>query len=123
MKFQSTELAKKLFPYEAYNSWKKIIEANPEKCTLLSYQGLGGGISISHDDYLKAWNELKILRKSFLLKMDQYDAVISPTCPITPPSVQKLLENDDFFTKIKFTFTEKYKGCKSFRFSICYFTY
>ena len=28
--------------------------------------------------------------------MDQYDAVISPTCPITPPLVQKLLENDDF---------------------------
>ena len=24
--------------------------------------------------------------------MDQYDAVISPTCPITPPSVQKLLK-------------------------------
>ena len=31
--------------------------------------------------------------------MDQYDALISPTCPITPPSVQKLLENDDFFTE------------------------
>ena len=52
-----------------------------------------GGISISYDDYLKTWNELKILRKSFLLKMDQYDAVISPTCQITTPSVQKLLEN------------------------------
>ena len=38
-----------------------------------------GGISISHDDYLKAWNELKNFKKKFLLKMDQYDAVISPT--------------------------------------------
>ena len=96
---KSTELAKKLFPYEAYNSWKKIIEANPEKMHPPVLSRFRGGISISHDDYLKAWNELKILRKSFLLKMDQYDAVISPTCPITPPSVQKLLENDDFFTK------------------------
>ena len=81
------------------NSWKKIIEANPEKMHPPVLSRFRGGISISHDDYLKAWNELKILRKSFLLKMDQYDAVISPTCPITPPSVQKLLENDDFFTK------------------------
>ena len=96
---ESTELAKKLFPYEAYKSWKKIIEAHPNKMHTPVLSRFRGGISISHDDYLKAWNELKILRKSFLLKMDQYDAVISPTCPITPPSVQKLLENDDFFTK------------------------
>ena len=96
---ESTELAKKLFPYEAYNSWKKIIEANPEKMHPPVLSRFRGGLSISHDDYLKAWNELKNIRKSFLLKLHQYDAVISPTCPIIPPLVQKLLENDDFFTK------------------------
>lgn len=96
---KATELAKNLFPYEAYESWKKIIETNPEKMHPPVLSRFRGGMSISYNDYLKAWSELKKIRKSFLNKIYEYDAVISPTCPIKPPLVQELLENDDFFTK------------------------
>ena len=96
---KATQLAKKLFPYEAYNSWKKIIEANPEKMHPPVLERFRAGKSISYNDYLEAWNELENIRRSFLLKIHEYDAVLSPTCPITPPLVQKLLENDEYFTK------------------------
>ena len=80
---KATQLAKKLFPYEAYNSWKKIIEANPEKMHPPVLERFRAGKSISYNDYLEAWNELENIRRSFLLKIHEYDAVLSPTCPIT----------------------------------------
>ena len=67
--FKSTELAKKLFPYEAYKSWKKIIEAHPKKMHPPVLSRFRGGMSISYNDYLKAWSELKKIRKSFLNKI------------------------------------------------------
>ena len=54
---KATELAKNLFPYEAYESWKKIIETNPEKMHPPVLSRFRGGMSISYNDYLKAWSE------------------------------------------------------------------
>ncbi len=95
---EATEIAKKLFPYEAYNSWKKIIEANPEKMYPPILSRFRGGINITRKEYLAAWNELKRLRTIFISKIKKCDAVIAPTCPIMPPLVEKLLENFNFFT-------------------------
>ena len=96
---KATELSKKLFPYEAYNTWGEKIEANPEKMYPPVLSRFRGGCNITDKDYLDAWNELKNIRKSFMLKIQKYDALISPTCPITPPLVQKLLKDEEFFTK------------------------
>ena len=78
---------------------KKKIEANPEKMHPPVLSRFRGGVSITDKDYLDAWNELKNIRKSFMLKIQECDALISPTCPIKPPLVQKLLECDNFFTE------------------------
>ena len=96
---KATELARILFPYEAYNSWKEIIEASPEKMHPPVLSRFRGGMSITNREYQDAWNELKYIRKSFMLKIKEYDSVISPTCPIIPPLVQKLLNDNNFFTE------------------------
>ena len=96
---KATEIAKKLFPYEAYNSWRKLIETNPEKMYAPVLERFRGGTDISENEYRNTWNELKKLRKNLISKMEKIDAIIAPTCPITPPLVEKLLKNDNYFTK------------------------
>ena len=56
-------------------------------------------MNITDEEYLDSWQELKNIRKNFILRINKCDAVIAPTCPITPPLVQKLLECDKFFTE------------------------
>ena len=96
---RATKLAGKLFPYEAYNNWKEKIEANPELMYPPVLSRFRGGMNITDEEYLDSWQELKNIRKSFILRIKKCDAVIAPTCPITPPLVQKLLECDKFFTE------------------------
>ena len=94
----ATNLAKKLFPYEAYNTWKKNIEGNPEKMHPPVLSRFLGGANISNNEYLEAWKVLKLLRNDLILKMSDYSAIIAPTCPIMPPLVKELTENNDYFS-------------------------
>ena len=96
---RATKLAGKLFPYEAYNNWKEKIEANPELMYPPVLSRFRGGMNITDEEYLDSWQELKNIRKSFIFRINKCDAVIAPTCPITPPLVQKLLDCDKFFTE------------------------
>ena len=95
---KSVSLASTLFPYEAYSSWKKIIEEDPKKMYPPILTRFRGGIGISQEIYDKAWQELLKLRKSFLKKIEGIDSVLCPTCPILPPKVIDLLDTKDYFT-------------------------
>ena len=90
-------LASKIFPYEAYNNWKEIIERNPDKMYLPILSRFRGGINVDHQSYMNSWKELNKLRKSFLMKIDGFDSLLSPTCPILPPKVKDLMEKEDYF--------------------------
>ena len=95
---KAVSLASTLFPYEAYSSWKKIIEEDPKKMYQPILTRFRGGIGISQKMYDEAWKELLKLRKSFLKKIEGIDSILCPTCPILPPKVIDLLDSDDYFT-------------------------
>ena len=96
---KAVSLASTLFPYEAYSSWKKIIEEDPKKMYPPILTRFRGGIGISQKMYDEAWQELLQLRKSFLKKIEGIDSILCPTCPILPPAVIDLLDSEDYFTK------------------------
>ncbi len=95
---KAVSLASTLFPYEAYSSWKKIIEEDPKKMYPPILTRFRGGIGISQEMYYKAWRELLKLRKSFLKKIEGIDSILCPTCPTLPPKVVDLLDSEDYFT-------------------------
>ena len=39
------------------------------------------------------------MRKSFLQKVEGFDAILAPTSPIKPPNITQLLDDHEFFTK------------------------
>ncbi len=96
---KAVSLASTLFPYEAYSSWKTVIEQSPEKMYPPILARFRGGIDIDQTIYDKAWQELLKLRVSFLNKMEKIDAILSPTCPILPPELIDLLDSEDYFMR------------------------
>ena len=96
---ESTSLASTIFPYEAYNSWGKIIEDSPAEMYPPILSRFRGGLNIDYHVYLSSWKKLTNLRQSFLYKIDGFDSLLAPTCPILPPKVKDLLESEDYFTK------------------------
>ena len=96
---KASSLASTIFPFEAYKSWKGVIEKNPDKMYSPILLRFRGGLEIDPKNYANSWKELKNLRKSFSNKIHGFDALLSPTCPILPPEVKDLLEDEDYYTK------------------------
>ena len=56
-----------------------------------------GGADFKAADYVAAWQDLERLRKAYLSKTAGFDAVILPTAPSTPPNIERLLNDDDYY--------------------------
>ncbi len=95
---KATSLASILFTYEAYDSWKELIEKNPGKMHNPILSRFRGGIDIEKKTYISSWVKLMTLREKFLHNIEGYDSVLAPTCPILPPIVNHLLDSEDYFT-------------------------
>jgi len=93
------EISKIVFPAEAYGIWHHEIEENPEKMFGPIRERFRSGRNILAHDYIFSLHELLDLRMRFLQKVIGFDAILAPTSPIKPPTINRLLDDHKFFTE------------------------
>ena len=86
-----------LFAAEAYGTWGSKIEETPELMFEPILERFRGGADFTAADYVAAWQALDELRLTYLAKTAEFDAVILPTAPITPPNIQRLLTDGTYY--------------------------
>ncbi|GHA47251.1 amidase [Amylibacter ulvae] len=96
---QAMDLAGCLFTYEAYAQWGDVIEDNPG----LMYQEIlyrfRQGKNFSKAQYDDGWSTLLKLRRSFDAQSSEFEGLLAPTAPITPPNLQRLETDSDYFVR------------------------
>ena len=91
------ELAKDLFPFEAYREWGAEIEANPDAMFEPVKKRFMGGKSVTQEAYEAANQKMLEYRGSYEARLSGFDAVLAPTTPNSPPRTDKLLADIDYF--------------------------
>ena len=94
---QSFAYAAILFTAEAYGTWGAEIEANPNLMFEPILERFRGGADFKAADFVSAWQDLERLRMAYLSRTAGFDAVILPTAPSTPPNIDRLLNDDDYY--------------------------
>ncbi|MEM8553748.1 MAG: amidase family protein [Pseudomonadota bacterium] len=87
-----------LFPAEAYGTWGETIEAAPDLMYPRVLERFRLGKDILAKDFVRGWHTLDQLRVAYLDATAGFDAVLVPSAPILPPPVDRLLEDEAFFT-------------------------
>ena len=86
-----------LFACEAYGTWKHAIEANPDVMFAPVRERFQSGKDFAGADYVAAWHILDRCRGAYLAATAEFDAVLCATSPITPPNVDRLMTDPDYF--------------------------
>ncbi|MFP7570936.1 amidase [Marivita sp. S2033] len=86
-----------LYGSEAYGTWKEVIEANPDAMFKEILARFRSGEAFSAADYVAAWHQIDAVRTTYLQATAGFDAVLCPTCPITPPNVERLLTDSTYY--------------------------
>ena len=86
-----------LFACEAYGTWKHAIEANPDVMFAPVRERFQSGKDFGGADYVAAWHMLDRCRAAYLAATAEFDAVLCATSPITPPNVDRLMTDPDYF--------------------------
>lgn len=94
---QALGLGGPLFTPEAYATWQDEIEANPQKMYSAIRKRFETGKDYSGVEVIRAWQDLKKIRKHWALATAGFDAVILPTAPTLPPSMERLATDEDFY--------------------------
>lgn len=90
-------LAGILFTAEAYGTWGRVIEADPEKMFDPIRDRFRAGNDVSAPDFVAAWQRLDELREVWAERVAGYDAVLMPSAPNLPPNVERLLSDGDYY--------------------------
>lgn len=90
-------LAGQVFAPEAYGTWKHLIEAHPDAMFGPVRERFRSGANTSGPDFVAAWQALDRYRAEYAEATAGFDAVILPTCPITPPKIAAVSEDHDLF--------------------------
>ncbi len=88
-----------LFTTEAYGLWKEVIEANPEVMFNKILERFRSGANFSGADYVAAWGRLENCRMAWDQVTAGFDGVLSPSCPILPPNLNRLLQEEDYYVQ------------------------
>lgn len=94
---QAMAMAPILFTAEAYGIWSDVIEAAPHLMFDQILERFRGGAAVKAADYVAAWRRLEAGRRAWLARMAGFDAVICPTAPNTPPNLERLLADHDYY--------------------------
>lgn len=86
-----------LYSSEAYGTWKDLIEANPDVMFAEILARFRSGKEFTAADYVAAWQTLDRCRAAYLRASAPFDAVLCPTCPITPPNVERLMTESTYY--------------------------
>jgi aspartyl-tRNA(Asn)/glutamyl-tRNA(Gln) amidotransferase subunit A len=91
------DLAPILYGCETYGTWKDVIEANPDVMFSEILARFRSGKDFTGADYVAAWQKLDAYRAAYLHATARFDAVLCATSPITPPNVNRLLTDSDYY--------------------------
>ncbi|MFC7705708.1 amidase [Plastorhodobacter daqingensis] len=94
---EAMALAPVLFAAEAYGLWRDVIEAQPERMYPPILERFRGGAAFSGADYVAGWKTMARLRQRWSEIAADYDAVVLPTAPTTPPKIERLLRDPDYY--------------------------
>lgn len=86
-----------LFAPEAYGTWKKQIEANPDVMFEEILLRFRSGANVSAADYVAGWQELDQLRAEYYKVTAGYDSILMPSSPILPPNMERLGQDHDYY--------------------------
>ncbi|KAA9006005.1 amidase [Histidinibacterium aquaticum] len=90
-------MAGALYTADAWSWWRERVEANGARMFPQIRDRVSAGRDVSASDYLALWRRLRELRADFDRLIKPYDAVLSPTVPILPPKVQRLLDDPEHY--------------------------
>lgn len=94
---EAMALAGQLFAPEAYGTWKHLIEGNPGAMFAPVRERFQSGGAVSAPDFVAAWQALDGHREAYAEAVAGFDAVILPTCPITPPKIDAVTDDHGLF--------------------------
>lgn len=94
---EAMTLAPILFTAEAYGIWRDAIEAAPHLMFAQILERFRGGAAFKAADYVAAWRTLDAGRRTWHARMAGFDAVICPTAPNTPPNLERLMSDHDYY--------------------------
>lgn len=94
---EAMALAPQLFAPEAYGIWRDVIEAAPDKMFSEILERFRSGDQVSGPEYVAAWRKLEDIRTDWNAAVAGFDAVICPSTPGLPPSVENLQQLGDVY--------------------------
>lgn len=94
---EAMETTLSLYTAEAYGTWGKQIEANPDKMFHRIRDRFRQGANVLASDFVALWQRLHVLRAAYYEATAGYDAVLIPSAANLPPNVERLDSDDDYF--------------------------
>ncbi|AZV79848.1 amidase [Parasedimentitalea marina] len=88
-----------LFTTEAYGLWKDVIEVSPDLMFPAILERFRAGGDVLGADYVAAWARLEQIRMIWDQATSGFDGVLSPTAPILPPNMERLLSDDEYYVR------------------------
>lgn len=86
-----------LYTAEAYGTWGKVIEANPDKMFHRIRDRFRQGAEVKAADFVSLWQRLRALRQEYYKATAGFDALLIPSAANLPPNVERLDTDDDYF--------------------------
>jgi len=94
---EAMETTLSLFTAEAYGTWGKVIEADPDKMFWRIRDRFRQGATVPAAAFVALWQRLRVLRADYARATAAYDAVLIPSAANLPPDVDMLDSDDDYF--------------------------
>jgi aspartyl-tRNA(Asn)/glutamyl-tRNA(Gln) amidotransferase subunit A len=91
------KLAPCLFTSESYGIWREAIEARPDVVFHQILARFRAASAYSAADFVAAWRALDDCRATWLAATAAWDAVLMPTTPNLPPSLERLQAEPDHY--------------------------
>ncbi|WP_425040886.1 amidase [Primorskyibacter sp. S187A] len=88
-----------LFTSEAYGTWGKEIEANPDKMFPEILNRFRAGKDQNAADYVAAWQTVDQARAAWADAVAPFHAVLTPTAAIVPPNKARLQTDSDYYVR------------------------
>lgn len=88
-----------LYTAEAYGTWGKAIEADPDKMFFRIRDRFRQGATVLAADYVALWQRLDALRADYHARTAGFDAVLLPSAANLPPDMARLDSEDEYFVQ------------------------
>ncbi len=86
-----------LYTSEAWATWRKVIEADPEAMFTPIRERFEAGAAHSAADFVAGWQDLMQVRAAWAQATAGFDAVLLPAAPNLPSNAKRLMEDGEFY--------------------------